>query len=254
MIHRFCGQVAFFWVLTLASSLMADTLTIDDFTVPITTSNVTFPTGSGSVLSWNRVRLNNTSVVNTATWWDTGSSNQILGGRRDVTVKSAPGGLVTTRIFESSGAGRLTSSPGATSYQCLTSLTYNFSPIDVTALHVFKMVVFLVETPIQLKLTLSDGTRTATGTFDVPTYNVTGGSSLFTQDLRFLSGWQTLTTSAVSSLTVEVNAQQNGTDFSVGRLSFSTNPEPGSFAVLLIALLGSFAWRWKTARKPKPVA
>ena len=112
----------------------------------------------------------------------------------------------------------------------------------------------LVETPIQLKLTLSDGTRTATGTFEVPAYNVTGGSSLFTQDLRSMSGWQTLTTSAVSSLTVEVNAQQNGTDFSVGMLSFSTNPEPGSFAVLLIALLGSFTWRWKTARKPKPVA
>jgi len=248
------GRIAFFWVLTLPSFLRADTLTIDDFNVPITTSNVTFPTGSGSTLSWNRVRLNQTNVVNTATWWDTGTSSQILGGRRDVTVKSAPGGQVTTRISENAGVGRLTSSPGSTSYQCLTSLTYNFSPVDLTLLHLFKMVVFAVETPLELKLSLSDGTQTANGTFEVPTFNVPGGTTLFKQDLGHLTGWRSLKTTAITSLTVEINAQQNGTDFSVGTLSFSTNPEPGSFALLLIALLGGATWRWKTASRLKPVA
>jgi hypothetical protein len=254
MTHKSFGQITFFWVLTFASSLMADTLTIDDFTVPITTANVTFPTGSGTVLSWNRVRLENTSVINTATWWDTGGSNQILGGRRDVTVKNAPGGLVTTRIFASSGVGRLTSSPGSTSYQCLTSLTYNFSPVDLTILHVFRMVVFAIETPLELKLSLWDGNQTATGTFEVPTYNVPDGTTIFKQDLRSLTGWQSLKTTEISRLTVEINAQQNGTDFSVGKLSFATNPEPGSFVALLIAMIGGATWNWKNSRRLKPAA
>jgi hypothetical protein len=224
----------------LSASAKADTIVLDDFSLNLTAANLTFSAldGSGSTSTNNTTPPNRIQLAPNykATWTDgtSGAQNGILGGVRSGEIRNSSGtGNSILRI----SAGTLGVDSPQYNMLCLACLTYNVSPQDFSS--IAQMIVnFTAFAPqyrglAEVSVSLSDGTRTASGLFSTNTA-VVGNNSYW---LTGLTNWYQLDKTNIRQVVVGFNATSNAVDFNVNSISFTHAPEPNSFACL-VALLG----------------
>jgi hypothetical protein len=119
---------------------------------------------------------------------------------------------------------------------CFSCLTYNFSPQDFSS--IARMVVNFTAFATQYRglaeitVSLSDGTRSASGVF-VTNNAIVGDNNYW---LTGLPNWNQLDMRNIRQVMVGFNATSNAVDFTVNSISFTHAPEPNSFACLASVL------------------
>lgn len=230
----------------LSASAKADTIVLDDFSLNLTAANLTFTAldGSGSTNSNNSTPPNRIQLAPNykATWTDgtSGAQNGILGGVRTGEIRNGVGvGNSTLRI----SLGTMGVDSPQNNMLCLACLTYSFSPQDFSS--IARMVVnFTAFAPqyrglAEVTVSLSDGTRTASGLFSTSTASV-GNNSYW---LTGLTNWYQLDKRNIRQVVVGFNATSNAVDLNVNAISFTHAPEPSSFACLAVVLASATTLR-----------
>lgn len=226
---------------------LGDTITLDDFSTGLTfaggkffnSSNQQVTAAGNTYTPWggNGGGMLQVNPGITARWTDTDTTNGILGDTRSAVVTNASG-ISRSSISMLGGTNGVANinSPVA-NVMCLTCFAYSFAPIDVALRHIliinFTALDATARGNLQARMTLSDGINSAVATFSTATAVI--GSNRF--DLREAANWGSLNQYAVTSAMIEFTSTTNGVDFVVDGLLFSTNPEPGSFAVLALGLI-----------------
>lgn len=243
--------------LTLSPAICrGDIIILDDFSTGLTfddgnagtplggkffnSSNQEIPAGFGNTyVSWGG-NGGGTVQVNpgvTARWVDTDVTDGILGNTRTAEVKNASGSSRSSISMLGGTTGNANINSPSANVMCLTCFAYSFAPIDVLLHHIFWIDFVAIDSTargnLQARLHLSDGTNTAIATLSTASAIV--GKNRF--ELMGASNWGALNKAAVTSAMIEFTSSTNGVDFVVDALLFSTNPEPGTFAIMALGTL-----------------
>lgn len=249
----------------------SDTIILDDFSTGLTfddgnpattrggkffnSSNQEISSGSGNTYTAWGGNGGGTVQLNpgiTARWVDTDVTDGILGDTRSAVVTNASGTSRSSISMTGGNTGNANINSPVANVMCLTCFAYSFAPIDVLLHHVFLIDFVALDSTargnLQARLTLSDGTNSAVATLSTASAIV--GRNRF--DLATSSNWASLNKTAVTSAMIEFTSNTNGVDFVVDALLFSTNPEPGTFAVLALGTLAFAGLQLKRRSKRNP--
>ncbi|MFM7165147.1 MAG: hypothetical protein ACKO3T_07835 [Planctomycetaceae bacterium] len=210
------------------ASSKGDIIILDDFSTPLQFNDGQFSRSD----SRNDVWLPEVVIAPdvTASWYDEGAG--ILGGRRNVVAQNAANSNQSSTICIDNGF--LSVDSPSSNFICLACLSYKFTGIDVAFHHVFLINISSMDTPAVgniggvLKIKDNVGTM-AIGT--IPAASLKVGTNRF--ELSGMSNWSSLNKTNVTFAELSFTTASSAADFVVGRIAFSTNPEPTTFTVML---------------------